>query len=100
MITWWRQLIGKTRYFIVAYTYQIKDSNSSSHGQLSSQVTGGGYISVDSCVESVEEYTGEKICTFLIDNIIEMNKKDYKYYQEHNIKLDEESDNDNDIGES
>lgn len=84
---WWRQLIGKTRYFIVAYTYQLADGVITGHGQLTSQVGGGGYVSVDSCIEAVEKNMDDKIATFIVDNIIEMNKKDYTYLMENNTEI-------------
>jgi len=98
---WWRQLLKKTRYFIVTYTYQYKfmDVPVTGHGQLSSMITHGKYVAIDGCIEHVEKNLEEKITAFIVDNIIELNKKDYIFYMENNLKLnDENSDNDNDCG--
>jgi len=98
---WWRQLLKKTRYFIVTYTYQyeIVDVPVTGHGQLTSVISHGKYVSIDGCIEHIQQDLMGEITTFLVDNIIELNKKDYIFFMENNIKLsDEKSDNDNDSG--
>ena len=83
MITWIKQILGLPRYFIVVYMYHLK-SGVTGQGQCSAKVCGGVYLSVDEIIKLVEPNVGGEIKTFLMLNTIEINKRDYNFYQDNN----------------
>jgi hypothetical protein len=85
MKIWLKQIFGLPRYFIVVYQYQLV-SGPVGQGQCTAQVSGGVFYSVDEIVKTVEPNVG-KIKTFLILNSIELNKIDFKFFQD-NRELD------------
>ena len=83
MITWIKQILGLPRYFIVVYMYHLK-SGVTGQGQASAITGGGVYLSVDEIIKTVEPNVGGEIETFLLLNTIELNKQDFKFYQDNN----------------
>ena len=77
-----KQLFGLTRYFIVAYQYQLMDGVTG-QGSMSALVSGGAYINVDEIVEILEPKLAGKVKAFLVLNVIELNKRDHAFYKEN-----------------
>jgi hypothetical protein len=78
----WKQIFGMSRHFVVAYQYQLEDGVNG-QGSLTTTMGGGVYINVNELIKLLEPTVGGEIKLFLILNVIELNKKDFTFYQDH-----------------
>jgi len=79
-----KQIFRMTRYFLVSY-YFILEDGSIGHGSATTENKKGTYVSVDDIREYVEE-SAPGIKKLIIQNIIELNKMDYKSWTKYNTK--------------
>jgi len=77
-----RQFLRLKRYFLVVYSTKL-DNGNIMNGFLTQITPNGGYVNVDNIKEHMEKQY--KNCTIIIQNIIELNKLDFKSFTEHNI---------------
>ena len=75
-----KQILGLNRYFIVVYMYQLEDGLTG-QGQASVITAGGVYLSINELKENLEPTLDGKIETYLLLNVIELNKTDYNFYK-------------------
>jgi len=87
---WLKQLLRLTRYFIVAYQYQLEDGTTG-QGSLTATVHNGRYVSPDEIVIALEPNIGGKIKSFLVLNSIEINKRDAVFYKKNYTIGDKEN---------
>jgi len=81
-----KRIFGLRRYFIVVYMYSL-DNGITGQGQVSMTSGYGNYVNVSDLVEALNEsedlgLEGE-IKEFVLLNVLELNKHDFRYYTEH-----------------
>lgn len=80
MVTWIKQLFKLRRYFLVVYQYKLTNGDIG-QGSCTAIVSRGDYIDVDGVIKVVDSNLDGEIETFLILNVIELNKKDFTFYK-------------------
>jgi hypothetical protein len=83
---WLKQILGLDRYFIVVYMYQLEDGVTG-QGQALVTVGGGAYLSTNDLKEHLEPTLDGKIKTYVLLNVIELNKTDYKFYKSNSEEM-------------
>ena len=81
-----KQIFRLKRYFLVAYMYQL-DNVTTGQGQVSIISRNGNYLNISDLVEALNEeedlgWDG-KVKQFVLLNVLELNKRDFRYYTEH-----------------
>ena len=81
-----KQIFRLKRYFLVAYMYQL-DNGTTGQGQMSIKSRNGNYLNVSDLVATQNEKSelelNGKIKEFVLLNVLELNKRDFRYYTEH-----------------
>jgi len=72
-----KQIFRISRYFILVYKYQIKEGITG-QGQCIATINNGGYPSIDHIRENLN--VGGTVKSFVLLNVIELNKRDYISY--------------------
>jgi len=80
----WKQIFGLHRYFLVVYMYHL-NTGVTGQGQCSVKTGGGVYVNIDEVIKEVQPKVDGEIITFLVLNVMELNKRDFTYYKENNI---------------
>ena len=81
-----KQIFGLRRYFIIVYMYSL-DNGITGQGQVSMTSAYGNYVNVSDLVEALNGsedlgWDGD-VEEFVLLNVMELNKRDFRYYTEH-----------------